>query len=1020
MINVKSLRTTVRVKNFFWKAEFCRFCCFFIFFTFHSSFFIHKTLAQGSFEFKHFQEKDGLSSNFVSCFLKDKDGLLWVGTHEGLNYYDGQRFVYFTKNREGENCLPNNLIYALAEDKNGCIWYGTRKGIGFYDKQTGTFENFTRIDGASIELVYNIYCDRAGLIWFSADNGLYCYDKIAKKFTLFKYQDTGKPSSWLFYVRRNGIVEDPHQYGLWLATDGGLVYLDIASKTFFHAFNNPKKSPIFKKGFASALALRGNAELIYGSDYHELTIIDVKTLTVKQKIALKSTRIPINQKISTIFVDSDQNIWVSTWAYTLFMIHAKTGEIQELSHDKNNAKSILGNFFWGVCQDDNQTIMFGTVNGISYTNPKRALYKVHNLSDKIPSLSQDSWISSLQEEADSWLVGTSTNGLFRFYPASKKVEKLTSDFPIWDLEKHNHGVFMVGSNGLMYYDLKTKSERMIPLPRSLSNELTDVEVENDSTVWVVGDSKYVALYNPYKKHFELFDLFANHPDKTTQRLGTQLLIDTHKDIWVFTSFHGFFKFSKSKKQFFHVKNSESVPFENLRTQPSFDSQNRFWLPNYGVGLYRYTPTDGRFKLWSRFEGLVSDFFTSTVVDNNGKVWAASFNKISIFEPQKESFQNLVIPVSEDMTDYRNKLHKLKNGHIISSIKGYLVELFPESVQPFKLTAKPLISQINISNHYAIHTNGKQAIKLAVGHNNITISFGYLPISLTAPYQFAFQLEGIDDDWRQEGTRSFASYSDLPGGDYVFKVKAIHGQYESEVSQLRLHIDTPFYQTTWFKVLAVLVLSLIVVAFIRYRANQRKRIHHLQLQSTRLEKDKTEIQYQNLINHLNPHFLFNSLTSLNSLIITEPKTASKFLQKLSAMYRYILQSKDKETVSLEEELNFVKNYVELQKSRFEEGLLIEIKMEDQYLAYGIVPVTLQNLFENAIKHNIIEDEKPLKIEVYVENEYLIVKNNLQKKKFVETSNKQGLDSLKKLYSYLTTKPFETIETENDFFVKVPLI
>lgn len=88
--------------------------------------------------------------------------------------------------------------------------------------------------------------------------------------------------------------------------------------------------------------------------------------------------------------------------------------------------------------------------------------------------------------------------------------------------------------------------------------------------------------------------------------------------------------------------------------------------------------------------------------------------------------------------------------------------------------------------------------------------------------------------------------------------------------------------------------------------------------------------------------------------------------------------------------------------------------------GIVPVTLQNLFENAIKHNIIEDENPLRIEVYVEGGYLIVKNNLQKKKFVETSNKQGLESLKKLYTYLTLKPFATMQTETDFIVNVPLI
>ncbi len=207
---------------------------------------------------------------------------------------------------------------------------------------------------------------------------------------------------------------------------------------------------------------------------------------------------------------------------------------------------------------------------------------------------------------------------------------------------------------------------------------------------------------------------------------------------------------------------------------------------------------------------------------------------------------------------------------------------------------------------------------------------------------------------------------------------------------------------------------------RFRANQRSKIYHLKMQSTRLEKDKTEIQYQNLINHLNPHFLFNSLTSLNSLIMTEPKMASKFLQKLSLIYRYILQNKDKDVVSLEQELGFVKHYIDLQKSRLEEGLLININIENEYLTSRIVPVTLQNLFENAIKHNTVEEDNPLIISVLVEDDYLLVKNNLQRKKFVETSHKQGLESLKNLYKYLTSKPLQIIETEEEFLVKVPLL
>jgi LytS/YehU family sensor histidine kinase len=213
---------------------------------------------------------------------------------------------------------------------------------------------------------------------------------------------------------------------------------------------------------------------------------------------------------------------------------------------------------------------------------------------------------------------------------------------------------------------------------------------------------------------------------------------------------------------------------------------------------------------------------------------------------------------------------------------------------------------------------------------------------------------------------------------------------------------------------------LIYAFVKFRANKKAKIIQLEIQSTRLEKDKTEIQYQNLINHLNPHFLFNSLTSLNSLIMTEPKEASKFLQKLSLIYRYILQNKDKEIISLEQELAFVKHYIELQKSRFDDGLQINIAVKKEFLNLGIVPVTLQNLFENAIKHNSIEEGKPLIISVFIEDDYVVIMNNIQLKKYVQTSNKQGLESLKSLYKYLSKKPFVIFETEDKFIVKIPLL
>jgi hypothetical protein len=363
---------------------------------------------------------------------------------------------------------------------------------------------------------------------------------------------------------------------------------------------------------------------------------------------------------------------------------------------------------------------------------------------------------------------------------------------------------------------------------------------------------------------------------------------------------------------------------------------------------------------------------------------------------------------------------LSNQHILAIQRNILIEFIPENISNNASNKNTLlIGSIQLADTTFLVSRQLKSVRLGVDDNNFSIN--YAVFSATQEhYRYYYQLAGFDDKWVDAGSKTVANYTKIPGGNYTFRVKAVAGNVEIMSSDFPIHIATHFYKTYWFLSLILLLIAGTIYSFYQYRVRQSNEVHRLQAQTSRLEKDKTEIQYQNLINHLNPHFLFNSLTSLNSLILTEPKQASKFLQKLSLIYRYILQNKEKESVTLEHEINFVKNYIDLQKSRFEEGLVINIDIPNQYLSDGIVPVTLQNLFENAIKHNTIEDEKPLIISVYIEDEYLMVENNIQRKAYVETSNKQGLESLKKLYYYLTSEPVEIIETNEIFKVKVPLL
>lgn len=201
--------------------------------------------------------------------------------------------------------------------------------------------------------------------------------------------------------------------------------------------------------------------------------------------------------------------------------------------------------------------------------------------------------------------------------------------------------------------------------------------------------------------------------------------------------------------------------------------------------------------------------------------------------------------------------------------------------------------------------------------------------------------------------------------------------------------------------------------------------YVQLQRTvaenaELERQNIESQLEGLRNQVNPHFLFNSLNTLIYLIPEDSEKAVRFVQQLSKVYRYVLESRDSKLIPLTEELDFLKSYIFLLKERFGENLQVEIKDMEKKHDTVIVPLTLQMLFENAIKHNVISTGKPLHIEVFAENGHLVVRNNLQKKNQVMDSTGIGLQNIKDRYRMLTEKEVEIIPSQQYFTVALPTI
>lgn len=182
------------------------------------------------------------------------------------------------------------------------------------------------------------------------------------------------------------------------------------------------------------------------------------------------------------------------------------------------------------------------------------------------------------------------------------------------------------------------------------------------------------------------------------------------------------------------------------------------------------------------------------------------------------------------------------------------------------------------------------------------------------------------------------------------------------------------------------------------------------------------KFESLKNQIDPHFLFNSLNVLSSLIEENPDSAQKFTTSLSKVYRYVLEQKDKELISVEEELSFAQTYMNLLKMRFENSLsyIIEIEPSAVITEMKVVPLSLQLLLENTVKHNIASEQKPLQIRIYIETNYLCIKNDLQKKEVFTDRQGVGLQNIINRYAIITQRKVLIEQAENTFTVKIPIL
>ena len=244
---------------------------------------------------------------------------------------------------------------------------------------------------------------------------------------------------------------------------------------------------------------------------------------------------------------------------------------------------------------------------------------------------------------------------------------------------------------------------------------------------------------------------------------------------------------------------------------------------------------------------------------------------------------------------------------------------------------------------------------------------------------------------------------------VFTAMTVNGK---SFTEFITHEKFKYYQFGLWITLIIVVIFHFVYFYNRYQQNKIK--------EQKVIAGTASAKFDALKNQLDPHFLFNSLNVLTSLIEENPENAQKFTTSLSKVYRYVLEQKSKELVTVDEELEFAKTYMSLLKMRFEDSIIFEIPDHATNPESKVVPLSLQLLLENAVKHNMVTTSKPLHIRIYEDNGNLVVENNLQPKQIVKKSSGVGLENIKQRYHLLSNKNVYINQQANSFSVAIPML
>ncbi|CAN5917454.1 sensor histidine kinase [soil metagenome] len=915
----------------------------------------------GEFRMEHLSVKQGLSHNFVTSILQDREGFMWIGTRDGLNRYDGYRFSVFQPDPiDPDNTLGHNWIMAIHEDRVGRLWVTTAGGgLHQLDKRTGKATSFL-IDSADVSernIGFLLHEDRQGHFWIPTPLGLNRFEPDQGSFRL--YRPPGLAKGWYFGEK---VFEDQRGV-LWVGSQQGLYQFDPQTGTYtpFRLGTGKGEAQPAIRGIEADPDGKVWVALSDGSLYR---LEPDKAEATFYPSPVQGTARGRGYKISLLTNQKDA-IWMGLHGEGLFRLDVQTGEWTTVPVRQEAAGSLASDVVEALALDRSGILWIGTDNGLTKLLPHPAKFRtVQVVREPEGSRLPENRIGALHLDKGGtiWL----SNAAGQLYSFDQTTQRL-----------HQHPLPLRQSGGggprgisAIYEDLAGQlwlgaGPDLIAFDRKGGQHQTyrsevGVRVFREDAVgnlWVGANG--LASFNPRTQTFTYYRHNPADPGSLGDDFVETLLPARSGHVWVGSNRKGLSRLDPATGTFTHFRPDRARPEGQLNDRDIRslyeDRGGILWVGTNQGGLNRFDPATATFTAFTTHDGLPSNYIGAIEADEAGHLWLATHRGLSRFHPETRAIRNYNESDGLQDNQFYDVSSRGPTGELVFGGPNGINVFQPQAVQEDAYLPPVHITGFRVRQQVRPFPDGQ--IKLAHHENQVAFEFVGLNFVQPEKTQYAYRLDGVDPDWVYSGTRRFAGYTNLAPGTYTFRVKATNhdGVWNEEGDSLQLLIYPPFWRTWWFIALCVLAAAGLMYGGFRYYGH---RIKQEEAQKTAYNKRLAEMEMQALRAQMNPHFIFNSLNSINRFILkNEPDEASNYLSKFSKLIRLILQHSSSPTVTLERELEALELYLQLEAVRFEGRFTHEVRLGPEVEAdyIEIPPLLLQPYVENAIWHGLMHKE-----------------------------------------------------------------